>query len=100
MRTNHTPGPWVIGVSHVAGEYAIREGADPTDREPQCLAVVIEIGDAVEQAKANARLIAAAPDLLAALESMLRLYTSTRAIGDRPGAVEAAYDALNKARQA
>ncbi len=60
----HTPGPWAAGraipednvVSRI-----VRAGDDH-------IAVVMDLEDAAQEAADNARLIAAAPDLLAALQ--------------------------------
>ena len=75
--TKHTPGPWTIDTRfHV---YAI---LDPTgqeitfqDTEPQedCGSVTSR-GRTAEETQANARLMAAAPELLEALESITASY--------------------------
>lgn len=54
--TNHTPGPWVV----IEGRFAWTIGKWPY--------IIAEISNVAEY-KANARLIAAAPDLLAALQA-------------------------------
>jgi hypothetical protein len=62
MTTQHTPGPWGCDwTSHHSHDYRLQQpnGAP--------LRLVVEANDHNEQ-RANARLIAAAPDLLAALE--------------------------------
>ena len=67
--TQHTPGPWVVyrGVQH-QGEFIIHK--DATD-----IAVTrFANGDC----NANARLIAAAPELLAALEACLAVPNKNR----------------------
>jgi hypothetical protein len=70
--TAHTPGPWIIETRlHV---HAIKDalGQDLTyqDTEPQPDAgSVTSRGRSANETLANARLIAAAPDLLAALET-------------------------------
>ena len=59
MRTQHTPGPWTVdhdAVSHNGAHIAFAIGHDGDDYATQC---------------ANARLVAAAPDLLAALQEIL-----------------------------
>lgn len=58
MTATHTPGPWRVvhqmdGAVHVDG-----------------LTCVADLGDAGATREANARLIAAAPDLLAALQAL------------------------------
>ena len=57
---SHTPGPWIIGTSYT-DEIAIRDKDDD-----ECIGVVCELDEG--KAKANARLIAASPDLLAFVE--------------------------------
>lgn len=71
MSAQHTPGPWLCtkakhGVD--AGHYVIATVAD--DRGDRCLIIHAEVGDD-GQGDANARLIAAAPALLEALEALL-----------------------------
>jgi hypothetical protein len=58
----HTPGPW--GLTRMNGEPAV--GADTEDGG--LVAVTVEGSDSAREA--NARLIAAAPDLLAALQTI------------------------------
>ena len=63
MNTKHTPGPWHTRVYH--GE-AVRDGVAVYG---DGITVVRDIwGRTLEQSAANAALIAAAPDMLAALE--------------------------------
>ena len=79
-KTQHTPGPWVADVDRGMIRGAVR----PSDSPPGFgLACVVpgylgEGRDEMEQdsafLRANARLIAAAPDLLAALEKLLRYH--------------------------
>ena len=69
MSTQHTPGPWKIdGVRPLPGclqgAFAIRAGTRPR------LALIPRSRSATETDQANARLIAAAPDLLAALKAI------------------------------
>lgn len=61
-----TIGPWRIGKSCI-NEIAIRPFHDDTNEE--CIAVICELREG--EAKANARLIAAAPELLEACKMML-----------------------------
>ena len=60
MKTAFTPGPWNIGKSYT-DEIAIRE------RQGGCVAVAC----AMPEEESNARLIAAAPELLEALQQIL-----------------------------
>lgn len=74
--TKHTPGPWEQN-----GEYIQARGPEyghyPYRRDPLTIATVWEMADGRHNAEltgkdmANARLIAAAPDLLAALKDLL-----------------------------
>ena len=79
MNTQHTPGPWTIedaGESDIKGE----KYWDCEIRVPHRASIVRlmdshhceEFGFSAEETQANARLIAAAPDLLAALEEIYR----------------------------
>ena len=77
----HTPGPWEV--REVEGIFAF---AHP-------LGWVLESGD-VQQDRADAVLIAAAPDLLAALNDLL--YELARKSGEMK-AIGAARDAIEKA---
>ena len=64
MATTHTPGPWAAELAHPpAGSYATIRAADD--------AIVCHVGLTDEQDGADARLIAAAPDLLTACEAAL-----------------------------
>ncbi len=76
MSQDHTPGPWSWRRSRVkryligaGGEHAVVEiPNDMTSYHPTCRGRV----------EANARLIAAAPDLLAALTSLVAIITTIR----------------------
>ena len=61
MTTQHTPGPWIVGVTvdRAYGEWPVFRLRDMNDADPDGAEV-----------QANARLIAAAPDLLAACERL------------------------------
>ena len=63
MADKHTPGPWKIGTPPPNGEQTV--GTD------QGLMVAVATTGAGVQTKANASLIAAAPDLLDALEELV-----------------------------
>ena len=60
--SKHTPGPWEI-----KNQNLVAEGGN-------CVLANLHMwqGDAPDEGKANARLIAAAPELLAALQAMFR----------------------------
>lgn len=98
-RAKHTPGPWKITESG-ASVYAVHHNGDFKDGKPLLVnrfyAHVEDCrsqGGSIEEAKANALLIAAAPDLLAALEHLLN-ETMYR---DHPAASQQAIDAIAKA---
>ena len=65
MADKHTPGPWKIGTPPPNGEQTV--GTD------QGLMVAVATTGAGVQTKANASLIAAAPDLLEALKGLMAL---------------------------
>ena len=68
--TKHTPGPWDIsGSSRYGIDIAQAEGAPFTSNSSD-VATVNLAATTHEMAQANAHLIAAAPDLLAALDEM------------------------------
>ena len=73
--SNSTPGPWTFGYrpdARVTGNlYAVTDNLGfPSAFVPAWDAPGLGEIDAAEEAKANARLIAAAPDLLAALQAL------------------------------
>jgi hypothetical protein len=62
--SKHTPGPWHVDAGDY--KYHIYYSREQSDH------YFVEVdGDDDDEAKANARLIAAAPDLLAALKALL-----------------------------
>lgn len=68
MSTRHTPGPWVIGYGDAVGigeVYGVGLDTEP-DWTPVCILSISE--NVNETDEANARLIAAAPDLLFCLQ--------------------------------
>lgn len=70
--SGHTPGPWTVEDGHTQRDsggiryWQITDGQDAIACNQFCYA-----GSSPEVNAANARLIAAAPDLLAALEMMI-----------------------------
>ena len=67
-RTQHTPGPWAIGdVQDDVSPYPVLAAGIPVANVPYR-------GPCEAQDWADARLIAAAPDLLAALEQIVDAY--------------------------
>ncbi|MFA6063839.1 MAG: hypothetical protein WC736_14725 [Gallionella sp.] len=72
----HTPGPWA------AADTLSRTGLINVYGPGRPLPIAIVTGDYKTEREANARLIAAAPELLEALQAMLEIY------GPRNGAIE------------
>lgn len=95
MEMKHTPGPW-----WVKAEFYIAAGDDPEDW--QHVGNVTDIDDdgqdlPVEVWQANAKLIAAAPDLLAACKEFVNWYGSDSSEFNRDNAYERARAAIAKA---
>jgi hypothetical protein len=66
--SGHTPGPWTFIEHGYPTTYHVHGFVEGSDRAPVCgLWMPAEQKDIVEEGRANARLIAAAPDLLEAL---------------------------------
>jgi phage tail protein X len=82
---NHTPGPWRYGhLKGADGLYRTEVFSDEHGGIASCHWTPKHCGDGVTETyrEANARLIAAAPDLLEALQVVLRDYTAVYDIGD------------------
>jgi len=99
MNTQHTPGPWAADGYHVRqdGLDGTRMIADvcytgphhtPPDEYPKSCRIVDE---------ANARLIAAAPDMLEALLFLMEQFDGPGLHPDQRDAVEKGQDAIAKA---
>ncbi len=76
MEHKHTPGPWRVG-RHFTDDEGYREIAiEATVRGVECVpaSVVLQFANYGGMQEANARLIAAAPELLEALEAMIIAY--------------------------
>ena len=88
MKTQHTPGPWTHKATASLGpQYAVYGESDRTGRD---VAVVYNNGN---EAEANARLIAAAPELLEALEKAADWLSRSTRIDDREQAEDARFAA-------
>lgn len=98
-KPQHTPGPWLFEDISSATEndgmgyiYGLRSTSDP----------IAHTGDAVftpKENRANAHLIAAAPDLLEALQSMMGFYGMDERRGEVSGVIfDEARAALAKAK--
>ncbi len=76
MNTKHTPGPWELGEieqGQDGGEFVAIDGKNPKKRHMELARVVWKMEDDERSLtqEANARLIAAAPDLLDALQAAI-----------------------------
>lgn len=82
MTTKHTPGPWYVGSGTYEGRniYSVASVTDDEGFTYQPIVASAE-DDGIKCWDANARLIAAAPDLLEALQVMVRDYTASHADG-------------------
>lgn len=105
MKTPFTPGPWEwYGPTRYEGLTFTHEAhVGPGDGNDSCGPIAAVSGDDDEQAVANARLIAAAPDLLAACERLLACLDSLDGYDysispDTDAASAAAAAAVRKAR--
>lgn len=87
MKSTHTPGPWKATGKEVGTDYEATHGM---------VASIIGMPNRWET-EANARLIAAAPDLYAAVEALLALHADDGTRDDVPE-WKAARAALAKAR--
>ena len=101
---SHTPGPWVVTQLARINARSVVVDADEGRRRIAKIALSATLP---ETDQANARLIAAAPELLSALEGLLdHHHVVARAAGDSPGdpdqapEVIAARAALAKAKGA
>ena len=101
----YTPGPWTletvttaVGICHKIGPFPPRRPDDVTTRSA-CLYADYPSGcnPADEELKANARLIAAAPELLEALERMLEVFGDGLTAGESD-TCDAARAAIAKAK--
>ena len=69
-KPTHTPGPWIYELNEAANNFFVGQPHGPT--------VALVSSMARGHIEANARLIAAAPDLLAACLELLDLFNSGR----------------------
>ena len=69
MKTEHTPGPWLILTEPVQGEDCLMVGGDGGD---EVVADILPGHDSENRAQANAHLISSAPELLAICKRLLK----------------------------
>jgi len=81
MLSKHTPGPWYCGTFRPVGN---RPGIDidAADSANIALCHYEKTEMTATETKANARLIASAPELLAALQAILNRYIDLAGSGD------------------
>ena len=77
MAAQHTPGSWEVCGYYVRGPYAMGSHEKPG-------LLVATLDSSGDEMRANARLIAAAPDLLAALIEMRDLFDLMCGLGFNP----------------
>lgn len=107
-RITHTPGPWEWSRMLIPSKQKDRRSGfvvNQTDKQPENLSLPIRICDMrcapdnpFAECEANARLIAAAPDLLAALEAMVD--SGGEGSDSEQKALGMAYTAIEKAKGA
>ena len=85
----HTPGPWEVeqGYSGSRGQIAVTNH-DNFNRTGCCICLIAPVSNYTEEDKANARLIAAAPDMLAALEKLDEMRKDFFIPDDELGAID------------
>jgi hypothetical protein len=76
MKTTHTRAPWQLANATPAGRF-VGSGPDGV------LGIAMAFGDTPEEQDANARLIAAAPELLAALDLSRQFINAVLENGER-----------------
>lgn len=95
--TTHTPGPWFVEVDDQSGIGRTRAVyVCSTTGWPEGQLARVNIQDGLGEREANARLIAAAPDLLAACEALVAKSTDTT--GDWSREWNAALSAIARAK--
>lgn len=97
MSTKHTPGPWQLVGPDDFGDYIVN-----TDGDPTAIAAIVNgnwlaMGGLTEQHKANAALIAAAPELLEALKALRFAVFVQSAFEARESARQSLKDLVNYA---
>jgi len=81
MSNKHTPGPWFVErLESTEGDFSVSTNPDPAALKCYTAVTVGGLSDGSEEANAN--LIAAAPDLLAALRALFDDYKRLADSGD------------------
>ena len=93
MNTKHTPGPWEIlpngDIASKVHEFVDFGGKTGTKKVFPILATVKEFASQKDYARANARLIASAPELLEALNALVAWMDASELSKTKPGGVGA-----------
>jgi len=103
MEQKHTPGPWKFADWEQFGDTRFyisqQEGAPYTPHYSDVASLIAETvsSELVEIQRANARLIAAAPELLEALQACADVILLRVVDGEKHGAYLKALDAISKA---
>lgn len=103
MQTQHTPGPWYVFHSAYRGRFdddgpgAFSIGDAPTARSANILCSRYEWPERAEEMKANAHLMAAAPDLLEALQNIAEYWNQDQ---NEAAMADACWHAIHTARAA
>ena len=98
--SKHTPGPWYVGTEfydqgrHI---YATQTVRDDEGEEWHPLIATTDDDERLIDWQANARLIAAAPELLEALIEYKRMYEEAQSAGGWQGVYETGNAAIAKA---
>lgn len=92
MSTKHTPGPWRL-IRNQFSEYCSTEFCEMAIMSGGDMNMIVAgvVSDCIEEHQSNARLIAAAPELLEALIGLVLVH------GDYSDEVTAAHAAIRKA---
>ena len=70
MKSHHTPGPWRVGQFYDRGPGDAHLAVYDNFHQQKLAVIEKWLGDATPESEANAKLIAAAPELLAALKGL------------------------------
>lgn len=95
MDTKHTPGPWIVKTAINGDRGIVAPGIGIL---AECFVAIRNMDEVSPECEANARLIAAAPGLLEALEEMIELASPN--IYPQPDKSQSGWAKLQRARAA